>query len=99
MSIIMDDNVDRLWERYAAIMPDAKALRSVAQTPLPQTFWVNTLKASSERVCAWLQGDGISLRSLPWRKDAFELVSTMVPSLGRHWLYLSGLLHIQDFQS
>lgn len=85
-------------QRYKAIIPDWQAcLESLNSSPVP-CCWANTLKISRQDLLDLLQEAGYQVQPLGWHQDGLQILGRApgVPVLGRSWLYLSGLLQIQE---
>lgn len=85
-------------QRYQEIIPDWDSCLQALQQPLPMCCWANTLKVTGDRLYELLSQDHFNPLRLNWNKDAFQidLATDSKNLLGRSWLYLSGLLQIQE---
>lgn len=83
-----------IFDRYAEIIPDHSAWADQFQAPLPTAFWVNTLKADSANVLIELKKLGFAPEAIAWHAHGFRGVFDR--QLGNTWLYLAGLIHIQE---
>ncbi len=78
--------MEKLVERYAAILDDPEAFRRSLQQPLPICIWVNPHKTTPEAVAAYLQDRDIDFEPLGWYPWAFrtynwEKPGTTLPSI------------------
>lgn len=87
-----------LMQRYRCIVPDWQAFMHSLQQPLPTCCWSNPLKIEGQQLFFLLKQQGYDVSALAWHPHAYQVQTTKadVPALGRSWLYLSGLLQIQD---
>lgn len=89
------DSVSALVERYQSIIPDADEFSRFCLTQaLCRDFWFNPLKTSVTKALSLLQAEGIDARSLAGIDGGFR--TQRDAPLGKSWLYLAGLLHIQE---
>jgi NOL1/NOP2/sun family putative RNA methylase len=93
-SFSRDREYSLLMNRYQSIIPDPQSFKEVINTPLPKSFWFNSLKVDPSEYTSVLAEEGMSVRSMPWCIDGFRLKSAEV--LGRSWLYRVGLIQIQE---
>jgi len=63
---------DRFIERYKPIIPDFDDFLQILQTPLRQSFRVNTLKATKQEVLSLFSD--IKLAPIPWCDFAFRII-------------------------
>jgi len=83
----------KIFDYYAAIIPEKDRWVSVCQHVLPTCFWTNTLKISAEDLQQFLNEDGCVITPIAWRPSAFR---TTMPAFGKRWEYVTGLFQIQE---
>lgn len=83
----------KIFDYYAAIIPEKHRWASVCQHALPTCFWTNTLKISAEGLQQFLHEDGCVITPIAWRSSAFR---TTMPAFGKRWEYVTGLFQIQE---
>ena len=82
------------YERYKQYIPDLPSFKKMLTSPLPQNFWVNSLKANSDAVQSWLHDEGIKYTQSQLLPNTFAVSDNV--SLGNHPLYRAGVIHIQE---
>ncbi len=83
-----------LFDYYRSIIPEPERWFEALADPLPTTCWTNTLKTTPESLQTILNQDAFNTTPLAWSEQAFRVVGAH--SLGNHWAYRVGLLHIQE---
>ena len=81
-------------QRYASIIPDPQSFKATINSPLPKTFWFNSLKIDPTEFSAVLAEEGMAVSPMVWCQEGFRMQSDEV--LGRSWLYRVGLIQIQE---
>ncbi len=87
--------LDKLYARYASIIPDFDAFMKYIKRPLLRSFRINTLKAKRECVLSLL-GD-LKYVGLPFYEDGFSAKGNY--SLGNHMTHGLGLIYVQEVAS
>ena len=82
------------FERYRPLIDDWEAFAAALGRPLPATIWTNSLRATPERLVAWLARDGVEVEPILWCPGAFRLPEGSRP--GKSLAYISGWYHIQE---
>jgi NOL1/NOP2/sun family putative RNA methylase len=80
-------------ERYRPIVDDFDAFLAACERPLPSAVRVNTIKASTERVTAALDAEGVGWEQADWN-DRVLTVDTDRP--GNTWPYFHGWVQGQE---
>jgi tRNA (cytosine49-C5)-methyltransferase len=83
-------------ERYAPLVDDASAFFEAMLTPLPKSFRVNTLKATTDTVVPRFVEYGIGIKQTAWYSDAFVSDN---PALGSTLEHFLGAIYIQELTS
>lgn len=83
-------------ERYAPLVDDLAAFVEIMTTPLPKSFRVNTLKATTDEVTPRFSEYGITIKQAPWYTDAFISDN---PALGSTLEHFLGIIYIQELTS
>lgn len=87
--------VEKLFSRYAPIIPDFRSFMEYINRPLSQAFRINTLKATREQILNFLKG--LKLKPLAFYRDGFSLPERT--SLGNHFSHTLGLIYAQEVTS
>lgn len=83
---------EQFIKRYEAIIPDFKLFLNVLETPLKQSFRINTIKASKQEVLSQLSE--IKLTPIPWCDIAFRIQDKInIGSLAEH---KAGMIYSQE---
>ena len=77
-----------LIDYYHAILPEVEKFSATVACKLPQTFWINPLRADAS-----IFSDN-EIQSLPWRPNAFTYLGE--ERLGCSWQYQTGLIQTQE---
>jgi len=83
---------DKFVERYSRIIRDFDNFLAVLQTPLKQSFRINTLKAEKDEVLS-LVAD-IELEPIPWYDLAFRVKGRV--NIGERTIHKTGSIYIQE---
>ncbi len=86
----------RFRERYNRMVDDRKRFYEYLEKPLPKAFRVNTLKAKTKNVIDRIQQHGITIKKVPWYKDAFVTDEAKIGSTLEHFM---GHIYIQELVS
>lgn len=86
---------DKLYARYAPIIPDFDTFMNYIRKPLVQSLRINTLKAKRENILALLSD--VRLEHLPFYHDGFSVKGKH--SLGNHLTHNLGLIYVQEVAS
>ncbi len=87
--------IEKLYSRYASIMPDFALFMQYIKKPLIPSLRINTLKAKREKILSLL--NDLSLRQLPFYRDGFCLEGKY--RLGNHMTHNLGLIYVQEVAS
>lgn len=87
--------LEKLFARYAPIIPDFEEFIRSLKQPLAPTFRVNTLKAPAGEILSHLQG--VSIEPLPFFSEGFIVRERF--SLGNHFTHQLGLIYGQEAAS
>lgn len=83
---------DRFITRYKPIIPDFDIFLQIVQTPLRQSFRINTIKATKHEVLSKLAD--IKLAPIPWCDIAYRIISA--ENIGETEVHKKGLIYIQE---
>jgi NOL1/NOP2/sun family putative RNA methylase len=86
---------DKLYTRYAPIIPDFGAFMDYIKKPLVQSLRINTLKAKQEKILSLLSD--VKLERLPFYHDGFTVKGKY--ALGNHLTHNLGLIYVQEVAS
>ena len=91
---MLTPNYLQLVDRYREIIPGLEKLPQVLMQPLPQCFYTNKLKLSVDHLQRLLVEEALSYAKIPWCTSGFRVNPEI--RLGKNWLYLTGLIQIQE---
>ena len=83
---------DKFIERYKQIIPDLDNFLQILQTPLRQSFRINTIKAIKQEVLSKLAD--IKLEPIPWCDIAFRIIDPI--NIGERIEHQIGLIYSQE---
>ncbi len=84
--------IEKLYSRYASIIPDFTIFMEYMNKPLVPSLRVNTLKANQEKILSLLSA--LKVRQLPFYRDGFSLHGKY--RLGNHLTHNLGLIYVQE---
>lgn len=87
--------IEKLFLRYAPIIPDFRSFIEAINRPLDQSFRINTLKAKREQLLNLLKD--LKIKSVPFYTCGFFLENRTV--LGNHFSHTLGLIYAQEIAS
>ena len=87
--------MEKLYARYASIVPDYQDFLQYLKRPLVQSLRVNTLKAKHGEVLALLSD--IKMRQLSFYGEGYSILGKY--SLGKHIAHNLGLIYVQEVAS
>lgn len=83
---------DKFVSRYKPIIPDFEEFLKILQTPLRQSFRINTIKATKQEILSKLAD--IELEPIAWCDDGFRLMAKI--RMGERQEYQQGLIYGQE---